>query len=146
MAKWKVVKKKSVKKKPPTVHAVRASGGADVDAFMAALDHPRKKELAEVRAMALAIPGVSEGIKWNAPSFRTADWFLTANVHAKESLRLILHAGAKAKGIEMKVADPKGILKWLGKDRAMVEVADAGDWKGKKAAVRGVLREWVRGL
>jgi len=96
--------------------------------------------------MALAIPGVTEGIKWNAPSFKTEDWFLTANVHAKESLRMILHAGAKAKGKMVEVADPKGILKRLGTDRAMVEIADAADWKAKKAAFKDVLREWVAAL
>lgn len=141
-----VRKKAAVKKKPPTAMGAVARGGVDVDGFMAALEHPRKKELAEVRAMALAIPGVTEGIKWNAPSFKTEDWFLTANVHAKESLRLILHAGARAKGVEVKVADPRGILKWLGKDRAMVEIADAADWKRKKAALKGVLRAWVEAL
>lgn len=140
-------KKKAAKKKSPTARGGRASRkDADVGAFMAKLKHPRKRELGEVRAMALAIPGVTEGIKWNAPSFKTVDWFLTANVHAKESLRLILHTGARAKGVEMTVADPKGILKWLGKDRAMVEIADAADWKGKRAALKGVLRGWVKTL
>jgi len=45
--------------KPPTV-----------DTFMAALDHPYKAEVQAVREIILGVhDGITEQVKWNAPSF-----------------------------------------------------------------------------
>ena len=68
-----------------------------VAAFLEALDHPLKPEIEAVRKIILGVsPEIREGIKWNAPSFRTTDWFATCNVHAKDKLRLILHFGGES--------------------------------------------------
>ena len=108
-------KKKSPKSTSQTDQAV--------DEFLRDLDHPLKKEIESVRQIILGVsPDIREGIKWNSPSFRTTEWFATLNLRAKdgqERVWLILHLGAKvkdnAKG--MKIADPTGLLQWLGKDR-----------------------------
>ncbi|WP_293370726.1 DUF1801 domain-containing protein [Nevskia sp.] len=121
------------------------AGTAAVTAFMATLDHPQKAALAALRALILSVdPTIAEGIKWNAPSFRTADWFATFNLRAKTGIELILHFGAKAKGLgDVAIADPDGLLKWLAKDRAMLRIADAAALDRHQAAISAILRQWI---
>ena len=44
----------------------------------------------------------------------------------------------------MKIDDPKELLKWPGRDRAMVEFSSSADLEKKAAAFRSVLRQWIR--
>ncbi len=67
---------------------------------------------------------VSERIgvkKWNAPSFRTREYFATTNLRAKTGVGVILHFGAKVGEI---AAGPKSI-------------ADP------QSAFQAVLRQWI---
>ena len=147
---------------PPAKRATRAGARArasksapaasDTDpavaAFMTELDHPLKNEIEAVRRLILGVdPAIREGIKWNAPSFRTTEHFATFNLRAKDRVRLILHLGAKVKatakeGIE--VADPSGLLEWLARDRCLVTLSDKNDLEAKRAALQAVVREWIR--
>jgi len=121
---------------------------ASVDAFLAALDHPRKAELEALRALIPSVdPSIAEGIKWNAPSWRTSEWFATANVHAKSELRLVLHLGAKKTAVSESGAaidDPTRLLTWLGNDRAIVAFASADDFAAKRDPLAAILRQWIR--
>jgi len=121
------------------------AGKAEVDAFMATLDHPQKAALAALRALILsADPGIAEGIKWNAPSFRTTDWFATFNLRSKGDIQLILHFGAKVKALgDIAIADPSGLLKWLGTDRAMMNLSDIAAIESQRDAVVALLRQWI---
>lgn len=121
------------------------AGKAEVADFMATLDHPQKAGLAALRALILSVdPMIAEGIKWNAPSFRTADWFATFNLRSKGEIQLILHFGAKVKNLgDIAIADPAGLLKWLGKDRAMLRLADGAAIDGQREAVTALLRQWI---
>jgi hypothetical protein len=143
------------KAKPPGLRAktkVRAAASEDsVDEFLARLDHPRKDELEAVRAIVLAASlTICEGIKWNAPSFRTTDWFATLNLRARggeERVWLILHTGAKVKRAAragVPIPDPKGLLTWLAKDRALVTFASLAEIRAKRAALQALLRAWIR--
>jgi len=118
-----------------------------VDQFMAALDHPFKAEIATLRKAMLAVdPSVAEGIKWNAPSWRTTEYFATTHLRSKTGLGLILHLGAKVKTLPeggLDIPDPAGLLKWLGKDRAQVEFASASDLQAKLPALQALLRRWI---
>lgn len=119
---------------------------ASIAAFLSSLDHPRKPELEALRALILGVdPSIGEGIKWNAPSFKTTEWFATTNVHAKSELRLILHLGAKKRDVDARAAigDPSGLLTWLGADRALVSFASAVDFAAKRAALESILRQWI---
>ena len=62
-----------------TKKSVKNSSGAnEVDAFVQKLDHSLKAEIEAVRAIILgANPEISEGIKWNSPSFRVKEYFAT---------------------------------------------------------------------
>lgn len=136
----------------PAAKKQSASGTSQTDPavieFLRDLEHPLKREVEVLRELILDVgPEVREGIKWNAPSFRTKDFFATFNLHAKDRVRLILHRGAKKTDApEAKIHDPKGLLEWLGKDRAMVSFQDANEVRERSPALRAVLREWVAQL
>jgi hypothetical protein len=123
----------------------RAKSGSDeVSDFLHALTHPRKPELVALRSIILAAsPTISEGIKWNAPSFRVNEWFATMHLRDKEAM-LILHLGAKVRDVgTLGIDDPERLLQWLGKDRAAVRFADMDAINTHRAAFTAVLRQWI---
>ncbi|EPX64510.1 hypothetical protein D187_003246 [Cystobacter fuscus DSM 2262] len=136
-------------KAPRTKPAKRgASAPESVEDFLAALEHPFKREILTLRQLILgADPRISEGIKWNAPSFRTEEYFATFHLRAKEGVQVILHLGAKkrndlASGID--IPDPESLLEWLATDRASVRFRDMKDIDAKGAAFASVIRQWIQ--
>jgi hypothetical protein len=129
-------------------HATPADTSKAVAAFMLALDHPFRKEIEVLRRVILgAHPSIAEGIKWNAPSFRTTEYFATFHLRAKDGIGVILHLGAKARAAAappVHINDPGGLLQWLGKDRAMVTFADAQQINAKRRLFATVVKEWIR--
>jgi hypothetical protein len=119
---------------------------ADVPALMAALDHPLKAEIEAVRAAILSLDKrITEGVKWNAPSFRAADWFATIHVRPSKAVQVILFTGVKVKSTAktgLKIDDPTGMLKWLAKDRAMATLT--GEFKPALAAFKKIAKQWVK--
>ena len=120
----------------------------DVTALLDANKHPLRAEIDALRAIILATDkSIQEGVKWNAASFRTAEWFATLNgpKQVKEAT-IILHAGAKVKGIVLKdrIPDPEGLIKWLGNDRGMIIFAGVADIKKKQPALQAVVRAWIK--
>ena len=134
-------------RKPTIAHAASTDSTSAVDAFMAALVHPHKAEIEALRKLMLEIdPSVHEGIKWNAPSFRTTEYFATTNLRSRTGIGVILHLGARVRQLPpagIAIDDPTRLLKWLGKDRAMVEFADLGELEKAKAALQTILRQWL---
>jgi hypothetical protein len=122
----------------------------DVEAFLAALDHPRKPEIQALRRIILgADPAIGEGIKWNAPSFRTTEWFATFHLRAKAGVQVILHFGAKVRdksGARAAIADPQSLLAWLGPDRASATFRDLADVEAKESAFAALIRQWIEHL
>ena len=83
--------------KPPA-HTKATDTSQAVDAFMAQLEHPFKSGLETIRKIILSADGsIAEGIKWNAPSFRTTEYFATTNLRGEANIRIILHLGAKVR-------------------------------------------------
>ncbi|MBK8949689.1 MAG: DUF1801 domain-containing protein [Flavobacteriales bacterium] len=116
-------------------------------ALLDAHQHPLRKAIDALRALILSVdPSIVEGVKWNTASYRTTDWFATLNGprHVKEPM-IILHAGAKAKGVMLKdrIPDPEGMLKWIGNDRAQVVFKDAADIKAKQNVLRAIVSAWI---
>lgn len=136
----KVTRKKTAKRSAPAPE--------DVETFLSSLEHPFKQEILALRQAILgADPRIAEGVKWNAPSFHTSEYFATFHLRAKDGVQLILHLGAKKRdtaisGIE--VADPNGSLKWLAKDRASVKFRDLKDVEARRAAFVALIREWIK--
>lgn len=127
-----------------------ATGADEVDAFIAALEHPHKDAVIALRGIILAAdPRIGEGIKWNAPSFRTTGDFATMHLRQKQGIGLILHFGAKkpaigAAGVD--IADPHGLLEWLAKDRAIVVLRDRADVAAKSEALTALVHAWIAHL
>lgn len=81
----------------------------------------------------------------NAPSFRTTEYFATTHLRAKNGIGVILHLGARVRaGAEVSIRDPKNLLTWLGKDRAMVVFGDPGEVKAQASALRDIVRQWIK--
>jgi len=118
----------------------------DVDGFMRTLKHPLKTEIEVVRRIVLGVgPNVTEGIKWNAPSFRTTEFFATVNLRSVDRLQLILHLGAKVRDDreEVTISDPTGLVKWLAKDRCSVTLGAGTQLASHRAALEKILRQWI---
>lgn len=120
----------------------------DVEMFLAALDHPFKPEILALRRAILdADPSITEGIKWNAPSFRTTEYFATMHLRANDGVQIILHLGAKkredatARG---KIADPESLLSWLGEDRASLMFRNLQEVEARRAALADLISQWIR--
>lgn len=125
----------------------RTSPGPDsVETFLASLDHPFKPEILALRQIILgADPSIEEGIKWNAPSFRTSEYFATFHLRAKPGVQIILHRGAKKReGPGVSIEDPESLLEWLGDDRASVKFRDMQDVEAKRSALAALVRQWVQ--
>ncbi|HEX6908812.1 MAG TPA: DUF1801 domain-containing protein [Longimicrobium sp.] len=126
----------------------RASPPHDVESFLAALEHPHRAEILALRQTILAADArIAEGIKWNAPSFRTSEWFATFHLRARVGVQVILHFGAKVRdrsAARAAIADPDGLLEWLGPDRASVRFRDMDDVQARRADFAAVVREWIR--
>src|SRR5215510_12947077 len=94
-----------------------------VDAFLQKFDHPLKPTVEAIRSTILsANPHVTEGIKWNSPSFYSNGWFATANAKGKEVI-VVFHMGAKVKDNSTagtSIKDSSGLLEWAAKERALV--------------------------
>ncbi len=107
------------------------AASSTVDDLLPALEHPRKRDIIALRKVILgADPTIPEHIKWNAPSFRTTEYFATINLRAKAGVEVILHFGAKKNDISktgVDMPDPSKLLSWLAKDRARVAFKNASD-------------------
>lgn len=116
-----------------------------VDAFMAKLEHPHKDATAELRRiMCAADLSIAEGVKWNAPSYRTTEYFATTHLRAKDGIGIVLHLGSKVRDTPaFQLEDPQGLLKWLAKDRALMNFAGIHDVRGHEAAIQAIVRQWI---
>lgn len=114
---------------------------------MASLQHPHKPLIEAIRGSILRVdPAIAEGLKWNAPSFRTVEYFATINLREKNGVGVILHLGARARDLGpggIVIDDPTNLLKWLATDRAMIVCADLQDFRAKQAAFEAVVSRWL---
>ena len=133
---------------PAKKHDSSADTSMAVAELIHALEEPTKTETELLRAAILGSDSaVSEGIKWNAPSFKTAEYFATTNLRTKTGVGLVLHFGAKARVVAADkdtIDDPKSLLKWVAKDRATAEFKDAKDIEAKRSALQAIVRQWVK--
>jgi hypothetical protein len=116
-----------------------------VAAFLEALDHPLKKQIVVARKIILGVdPAIVEGVKWNAPSFRTTDYFATMHLRATDQLQMVFHRGAKARAAKaMAIPDPGGLMKWLAPDRCLVSLGKGRVFTANRPALAAIVRAWV---
>lgn len=111
---------------------------ASVDSWMAALDHPLKAEMQAVREAILAAhPGITERVKWAAPSFGYKTDMATFNHRTAKHVHLVIHNGAV-------MGDTSGHLEGDYVDRRMMYFAGMDDVMKKKAALQAAVRAWVK--
>jgi hypothetical protein len=119
----------------------------DVERYLAALDHPRKPEILAIRQLILAADQrITEGIKWNVPSFRTSEYFATMHLRAPDGIQVILHLGAKPRdgtSVGLGIADPEALLAWLAPDRAAAKFRDLADIDARRSAFTEIIRQWI---
>jgi hypothetical protein len=120
-------------------------GSDSVDAYMAALEHTRKDEIAVLRERILkSDPGISEHVKWNAPSFRySGDDRITFRLHPKNRVQLVFHMGARRSENAFTFEDTSGLLEWVAADRAVVNFADAVAVTRSEGILETLVRRWV---
>jgi hypothetical protein len=126
-----------------------APESAKVLALLAALEHPHKAGVEALRAWILGLnDGITEEVKWNAPSFKLAEHFATFRLHPPKNIQLVLHTGAKAKSNAKAFAidDPATLLKWPATDRAVLTLASEAELYKHKDDVLRVLNQWVAQL
>ena len=117
-----------------------------VDQFLAQLEHPLKAEIQEVRQIVLgAIPGVTEQVKWNAPSFCfNGDDRVTMRLQPGNRLDVIFHRGVKVKdATNFAFTDPTGLMVWQAKDRATVSLKTMEDVVTHRAALAELVARWM---
>ena len=123
-----------------------SKGSAAVDDLINGLDHPLLPEIRALRDLILGVDtAIREEIKWNSPSFRTSEHFATMRLNGKPPLQLILHLGAKKQSIPAgAIEDPQGILKWLGPDRAVVNLPTPDAFTNVRESLATVIRQWLK--
>ena len=123
-----------------------ASKGSDaVDDLINGLDHPLIPEIRALRDLILGVDtAIREEIKWNSPSFYTTEHFATMRLNGKPPLQLILHLGARKQSIPAgAIEDPQGILKWLGPDRAVVNLPTSDAFAHTRESLAAVIHQWL---
>jgi len=109
-----------------------------VDAFMEKLHHPFKAEVEAMRKIIKKVnKGITEEVKWKAPSFSYKGYMVTFNLWEKKRVHLVFHNGAILK-------DKTGLLEGDYPDRRMMYFSDMKDVKAKKAALESFVKEWIK--
>jgi len=121
---------------------------AAATALLEGLGHPLRREIEVAREVILgADAAIVEAVKWNAPSFKTTDFFATIHLRSRATLQLVFHTGARVKATAetgVDVADPGGLLRWLARDRALVTLGAGGEVEANRAHLEALVRSWVR--
>ncbi len=108
-----------------------------VDQYIQKLEHPFKAEMEAIRAIIMnAHPQVTEGIKWNSPSFYYKGDMVVFATHVKDYVHLVFPNG-------IVINDQSGLLEGDYKDRRMAYFYDMKDVESKKTALENVIRGWV---
>jgi hypothetical protein len=133
----------------PSHSATRTTGTAEVDAFVAALEHPRKAALLSLRSAILRVdPRIREAVKWNAPSFLVDDHFATFKLRPPTTLQRVPHAGAKAQRPPkaFRLDDPRGLVRWAAPNRCVATFATVAAAREHEAVLCDLVRQWTAQL
>jgi hypothetical protein len=123
------------------------TGEQAVAMFLETSEHPLRAEMIELRSIILAAdPGLSEHIKWNAPSFcANGDDRFTFKLNSPKAVEIVFHRGTKVKvmpGARL-IEDPNGLLKWVTNDRAVASFAGMDEIQEKREALTDLIRRWI---
>lgn len=109
----------------------------EVNEFMEKLDHPFKAEVQAIREIIKGVhPGITEQIKWVAPSFSYKDYIVTFNLRMTERVHLVFHNGAI-------LDQSSGLLEGSYPDRRMMYFTSMDDVNAKRDVLEALIREWI---
>ena len=132
----------AARKKPVSLQRGRE---LSVDEFLQQAQHPHTAAIQLLRKAILSCEkGISEEIKWNAPSFIFAgDNRLTFRLQPGNRVELILHRGSRPKPLgKFRFDDASGLVCWVAPDRGQIVIADLADAKKKVATIADIARGW----
>lgn len=119
-----------------------------VDELLASIDHGRRDEIGALRRAILdGVPGVTEQVKWNAPSFCSGgDDRVTFRLQPGDRVDLVFHRGTTKRDdvATFSFADPTGRITWSTPDRGVVTFADADDVQAALPDVVTLVDAWMR--
>src|SRR6476660_10265322 len=117
-----------------------------VTALVAGIVHPLKATLEAVRRTILsADPAITEGVKWNSPSFYCHGWFATISSHKPTQIDVVFFCGAKIRAdstVREAIEDPEGLLTWPSKDRALLSLKSEADFQARLEAFQRITKQW----
>ncbi|CAN5169099.1 hypothetical protein BH09ACT6_BH09ACT6_11190 [soil metagenome] len=120
---------------------------SEIDAFLRGLDHPFKAQVIQLRLAILASnEGISEHLKWNAPSFIFAgEDRVTFNLRARDRVQIVLHRGAKVKaGADSFLFDDESsLVNWVTAERGTVSFHDQAEVDARLASFVRLVNDWV---
>ena len=109
---------------------------AEVDEWFAALQHPLKDVMLDVRrAILSADRRVDECIKWKSPTFTFEGNIASIDPRAKAHVLLMFHQGAKLPGKHPALEGTGNTVRYL-------RFADRADVKRKRADLRAAVVAW----
>lgn len=126
---------------PPTTYK-------SVDAFLADLSPDARCVAEGLRTLIRAAhPGLTEQVKWNAPSFALDGRdLLTLGVQRDGTIRLVLHRGAKVVGNDgFRFDDPLKLAQWPAPDRGVIVVKDGVALAAMEVGLTDLVRRWAGG-
>jgi hypothetical protein len=117
-----------------------------VEDYRAALDVPVREALDALRRIvAEAAPGLTEEIKWNAPSFahRGRDR-VTLGIEPRGGFRIVLHRGAKSEDASgFRFDDPDKVAAWPAPDRGVVRLRDPAEIEARADMLKMLIARWI---
>jgi uncharacterized protein YdhG (YjbR/CyaY superfamily) len=119
-----------------------------VSEFLEDLSDDKKAQVQALRDIIIVEPGLTEHIKWNAPSYvLDGEDRITFNLRNKEeAVKLILHMGVtrredkKAKPI---LDDTSGLVTWSSDIRGILSFNSLDDIESKKDSITEVIKQWL---
>ncbi len=118
-----------------------------VDAWMSTCQHARLAEILLLQKAILgALPGVTERIKWNAPSFCIdGDDRVTLRLQPGDRVELVFHRGVakRADASTLQFADLTGWISWAAPDRGVVVLRDSAETTARLAGVTELVARWM---
>jgi hypothetical protein len=117
-----------------------------VEAFLDGLEHARLDDVREVRAALIALDGVTERVKWNAPSLCIdGDDRITFRLQPGDRVEIVLHRGSRTRddAATFTFDDPSGLIAWSTPDRGVIAFAADAPVATLLPQVLEVARAWL---
>ena len=114
--------------------------------YLAALTPDQRASVDLLRSLAAgAAEGITEQIKWNAPSFvHQGEDRITLGQDKAGNIRVILHRGAKAKDATGFTFDaPADLVQWAAPDRGVMTFASAPEAAARAPDIGDIFRRWL---